>query len=72
MNRVDFRQALVKAHGEAFTFSYFDRSEWEPGAPNVLHPWSKVARGRFMELAGNVLKDCNVRIGTNAPWRDRW
>lgn len=71
MTRDEFRQAMVDAHSEAFTISYFDRSGWTPGSPNVLHPWSTIARKRLIELAGRVLKDCDARIGSNLPWVER-
>lgn len=71
MTRAEFREAMVKSHGEPFTISYFDRSGWEEGKPNLLRPWSTVARKRLFELATELLAKCNTRVGANLPWVHR-
>lgn len=62
MTSVEFRAELVKAFGDAFAVSYFDRSEFREGSIPTLRPWSYTAERKFLGEASMIVKREGVML----------
>lgn len=62
MTRQQLRDEIVHTFGEPFAYSYFDRSEFRPGTPAMLRPWSFTAERKFKEEAKALLEREGVKL----------
>ena len=54
------RELIVESFGEAFAYSYFDRSLYNHP---ILNPWSLVAQDVFRKRADGFLKKHGIKLG---------